>query len=203
MAGQLYVISGPSGVGKSTIIHLLMKDLPGMGYSVSHTSRRPRDKEVDGVDYHFVDRETFRDMIQKGDFVEWAEVYDDWYGTSLQSLRSQIEKGVDVIMDVDTQGAKNVKTHFKDSVLIYILPPSLQILEKRLRHRATDDEAAIRTRFEKALREIKECLGYDYIVINEDLSEAVEKLKAIVISDRCRTSRQLSKAREMIGFGHY
>jgi guanylate kinase len=175
-----------------------MKDLPGLGYSVSHTSRRPRDKEVNGVDYHFVDRKTFKEMIQKGDFVEWAEVYNDWYGTSFQSLRSQIETGVDVIMDVDTQGAKNVKAHFKHSVLIYILPPSLQVLEKRLRHRATDGEAAIHTRSEKALREMKECLSYDYIVINEDLPEAVGRLKSIVISDRCRTSRLLSRVKEMI-----
>jgi guanylate kinase len=198
MAGQLYVISGPSGVGKSTIIHLLMKDLPGLGYSISHTSRRPRDKEVDGVDYHFVDRETFKKMIQKGDFVEWAEVYHDWYGTSFLSLRSQVEKGVDVMMDVDIQGAKNIRSHFEQSVLIYVMPPSLELLEKRLRDRATDDEAAIRTRFEKALREMKACLSYDYIVINKDLPEAVENLKSIVISDRCRTSRQMSRVKQMI-----
>ena len=198
MMGQVYVISGPSGVGKSTAISLLIKDLPDLCYSISHTSRRPRGKEADGVDYHFVDRETFKQMVHKGEFLEYAEVYKDWYGTSFQSLRNQTEKGIDVIMDVDTQGAKNVRKHFEDSVLIYILPPSLPVLEERLRQRATDDEASILTRFERALSEIKECLDYDYIVVNEDLNDTVKDLKAIIIADRCRTSRQISRVSGMV-----
>lgn len=191
MSGQIYVITGPSGVGKSTIISRLRKRLPGLGYSVSHTSRKPRKNEADGVNYHFVDREVFEKMIEEGAFVEWAEVYQDLYGTSLSSLRSQTDQGLDVVMDLDSQGAKNVKASFEDSVLIYILPPSLQILEKRLRGRASDDEAEIRARLEKARKEIENCVHYDHIIFNEKLEKTVEEVASIILSERSRKSRRL------------
>jgi guanylate kinase len=192
MPGQLYVISGPSGVGKSTIIKLLRERVTGLGYSISHTSRKPRGKEVNGVNYHFVDRETFRKMIEDRAFVEWAEVYEDLYGTALSSVQSQTAKGLDVVMDLDSQGAKNIKMQFTDSVSIYILPPSLKVLEQRLRERASDDEEVINTRLEKALKEIKKCADYDHIVFNEDLDGTVDEVASIIVSQRSRRSKRLS-----------
>jgi guanylate kinase len=191
MSGKLYVISGPSGVGKSTIVHSLISNVKDLNYSISYSSRSPREKEVDGVDYHFVDRETFEKMIQEKAFVEWAEVYDALYGTSLDVLQSQRSQGLDVVLDMDSQGAVNMRKHYEESTLIYILPPSLEILDKRLRGRGTDAEEVIRARFEKAIKEIKQCVDYDYIVFNENIDRAVEELRYIILSDRARKSRRL------------
>ena len=192
MSGQLYVISGPSGVGKTTIVQLLGKRVQALGYSISHTSRKPRDNEVDGVDYHFVDRDTFETMIHEGAFAEWAEVYDDLKGTSLSSLQGQMDQGLDLLMDVDSQGGKNIKRHFKESILIYVLPPSLEVLEKRLRDRGSDDEEVIKARFEKAFGEIENCVDYDYIVFNKDIGKTVEEMASIIHSERSRTSKRLA-----------
>ena len=197
MSGQIYVFSGPSGVGKSTIIKLLREKISDIVYSVSHTSRAPRDKEKDGVDYNFVERDTFEQMIKKGDFVEWAPVYQDLYGTSFSSLNYQTEQGLDVILDLDSHGAKNIKDHYRDSILIYILPPSLNILEKRLRDRATDNDDAISKRTKKASTELINCEWYDYIIINDNLQQAAEKAESIIRSDRCRTSRTLPRVKEI------
>ena len=191
MSGQLFVITGPSGVGKSTIIRRLRKEVPGVGYSVSHTTRKPRNKEADGVNYHFVDRETFEKMIGDNAFVEWAEVYQDLYGTSFSSLQSQTNRGLDVVMDLDSQGARNINKSFADSILIYILPPSLQELEKRLRGRASDDEAEIKERLEKARKEIENCVEYDHIIFNENLDKTLEEIASIILSERSRGSRRL------------
>lgn len=199
MSGQLYVISGPSGAGKSRIIQLLRKRVTDLVYSISHTSRKPRKNEVDGVEYHFADRENFERMIKEGAFVEWAEVYHDLYGTSFSSLRVQTDKELDVVMDLDSTGAKNIKEHFKNSILIYVLPPSLEVLEKRLRERATDNERAINTRLEKAFKELKKCARYDYIVVNDDLDKVVREVESIIVSERCRKSRMLPKVKEMFG----
>lgn len=188
MSAQLFVVSAPSGTGKSTIISSLGEDIDGLVYSISHTSRRPRSTETDGVDYHFVDETTFRKMIESGAFVEWAKVYHDYYGTSLASIDEQISLGDDILLDLDIQGAENIKRHFKNCVRVYILPPSLEVLEKRLRARGTDDEDVIRMRMEKASHEIRNCLLYDYIIINDDLEKAIEKTRAIIISSRCRTA---------------
>jgi len=200
-AGRIFVVSGPSGSGKSTLIREVRQKVPGLGYSISHTSRPPRGQEKNGVEYHFVSKEDFQKMIDNGEFVEWAEVYQDLYGTSVSSLRSQITMGLDVIMDIDVQGAKNIKDHFKDAILIYVLPPSLEILEKRLRERGTDDEKAIRTRLKKAGKEIKNCVSYDYLLFNDQLDQAVEELKAILIAERCRKSVRLPKARTLFNLG--
>jgi guanylate kinase len=199
MSGYLYVMSGPSGVGKSAIIELVRKRLPDLGYSISHTSRRPRDNEVDGVHYHFVSMAAFRKMIEKGGFVEWAEVYNDFYGTSFASLRSQTDRGVDVLMDLDSQGAKNIKNHFKDVILIYILPPSIKVLEKRLRERGTEDEKVINKRIQRALKELKECVWYHYLVINEDLHRAVKEVESIIVSNRCHVSQMLPRVKKTLG----
>jgi guanylate kinase len=190
MSGQLFVISAPSGAGKSTILKALKGRIEGIGYSISHTTRRPRGTEKDGTDYHFVERETFSRMIDAGDFVEWARVYDDLYGTSSSSLNEQTATGLDVLLDVDSQGARNIKKNFRTSVLIYVLPPSLEALRKRLMARGTDNESVIRARMEKVPHEIKQCLWYDYIIINDDLEKAIEEAQAIILSTRCRTARQ-------------
>lgn len=200
-AGRIFVVSGPSGSGKSTLIAGVRQKVPDLGYSVSHTSRAPRGQEKNGAEYHFVSKEHFRKMIDNGEFVEWAEVYQDLYGTSVSSLRGQITLGRDVIMDIDVQGARNIKDHFKDAILIYVLPPSMEILEKRLRERRTDDESKIRTRLEKAAKEIRNCVSYDYLVFNDRLDEAVEELKSILIAERCRKSARLAKAQTLFNLG--
>ena len=192
MSGQLYVISGPSGVGKSTIVQQLRNGVKDLAYSISYTSRKPRKKEVDGVHYHFVDRETFEKMIQEKAFVEWAEVYDALYGTSLDVLQNQRSQGLDVVLDIDIQGAANVKKQIEESTFIYILPPSLDILGERLRGRGTDAEEVIRARFEKAIREIERCVDYDYLVFNEEVDRTVEEISHIILSNRARKSRRLS-----------
>jgi guanylate kinase len=200
-AGRILVVSGPSGSGKSTLIREVRQKVPDLGYSISHTSRPPRGQEKDGVEYYFVSKEIFQKMIDDGEFVEWAEVYQDLYGTSISSLKSQIVIGRDVIMDIDVQGARNIKDHFKDPILIYVLPPSLEILQKRLRARGTDDEKVIRTRLHKAAMEIKNCVSYDYLLFNDRLEEAVEELKSILIAERCRKSVRLRKAQTLFNLG--
>ena len=199
MTGRIYVISGPSGSGKSTIIKLLRRSISGLGYSISHTSRRPRSNEINGIDYHFVGRDTFSRMIDDAAFVEWAEVYNDFYGTSLSGLSSRMEQGFDVVMDLESRGAKKIKEHFKKSILIFILPPSIMEIEKRLRERATEDEDAIDKRIKKAVEELKNCAWYDYILINDDLNKAVRQAESIIISERCRKSNMLPRFKDMLG----
>jgi guanylate kinase len=149
---------------------------------------------VDGIDYHFVDKETFLGMIREGDFLEWAEVYSgDLYGTSRSGLRRRLEGGMDVLLDVDVQGAKNVRQSIDDSTLIFLMPPSLEVLEKRLKGRATDSEDAVRTRIETAVREIGECRNYDYIVFNDQVTAAVRDIRSIIRAERLRSSAQMTR----------
>jgi len=190
MKGQPFIISAPSGTGKSTITDALIKKVDGLGYSISHTSRLPRTTEKDGIDYHFVDRTAFHSMIETGDFIEWAEVYDDLYGTSFSGLDRQLSLGLDVLLDVDIQGARNIRRNFEKSVLVYILPPSLDILRERLEGRGTDKKEVIKKRLEKASVEVKNCILYDYIVINDDLDMAVDEVRSIILSERCRPARR-------------
>jgi len=198
--GRLYVFSAPSGAGKSTIINNLEKGMDSIAYSVSHTSRKPRGSEEEGVHYHFVEKDTFSRMIVDGQFVEWAEVYGNLYGTSFSSLDEQTAQGSDVLLDLDHQGAKNIRQHYEDSVLIYVLPPSLGVLEDRLRGRGTDDEKVMKKRLDEAVNEMKNCVWYDYIIINDDLEKAQEEARAIVLSQRCRTSRQAPRITDLFGF---
>lgn len=195
MAGQLFVISGPSGAGKSSIIRRLRDRLPRLGYSVSHTTRAPRKDEIAGIAYHFVERTTFEEMVRENQLVEWAEVYGDLYGTSFASLNSLLDEDLDVLLDLDIIGAMNIRKHYKESVLVYICPPSLKVLEQRLRNRATEEALAFRDRFDKARRELGHCATYDYLVLNDDLTKAVEELASIVLAQRCMTKRRLPEIR--------
>ncbi len=189
LKGLLIVISAPSGTGKTTLAHMLLKAFPNMEFSVSYTTRKPRPGEVNGKDYFFVDRDTFERMIEEGDFLEWAEVYGNLYGTSKSQVLKALNEGKDVLLDIDTQGALQVKKNFPEAVLIFILPPSLKELERRLRSRGTDDEETIERRLKTARVEIERAPLYDYIVVNDVLEEAFEKLKSIVIAEKCRTER--------------
>ena len=197
MSGQLFVIPAPSGTGKSTVAMAVRQRVPGLGYSISHTTRKPRGNERDGIDYHFVDDETFNRMIDEGDFVEWARVYDNLYGTSSSGLQDLTSSGLDVLMDVDIQGGRNIKKRFSDSVLIFLLPPSLEELERRLRKRGTDDEPVIEARMEIAADDIKNCVWYDYIIVNDKLETAIDEAQSIIVSERCLTERKLPGVRKL------
>jgi guanylate kinase len=197
MEGRLFVISAPSGGGKSTIVESLRHRITGVSYSVSHTSRSPRAGERDGEEYHFVDRETFQRMVDEGAFVEWAEVYGNLYGTSISSLTRQMASGADVLVDVDIQGGRSIRNQFEESVLIFLLPPSMETLEARLRRRKSEDEATLRERLKQAEKEMKNCRWYDYIVINDRLEEAVQAVEAIILSERQRTARQIPTIKKL------
>lgn len=189
--GLLFVLSAPSGTGKSTVIKEVRLRIDKLGYCVSHTTRNPRPGEKDGVHYHFVTQSRFKEMIDKGAFVEWATVYGEYYGTAVDSLQRELDKGVDVILDVDPVGAQNIRKRFADAVLIFLIPPSLKVLEQRLRGRGTDSTQTIAKRLEKAVSEVKESVHYDYIVINDDLETTVGDVISIIRAERCKTTRRL------------
>ncbi len=190
MSGRLFVVSAPSGAGKTTLIKEVRKQVPDLQYSVSHTTRRPRAGEKDGVSYHFVSRGTFEHMIANGEFVEWAEVYGEYYGTSVWELERQLSKGRDLLLDLDVQGARNIKKFKSDAKLIFVLPPSMEELQRRLENRGTDEYNVIRKRLAKAESEIAQALFYDYAVINDRLHEATKEMVSIIISDRCSIDRR-------------
>jgi len=190
--GQIIVISAPSGAGKTTIIREVRARIRALGYSISHTSRKPRAGEQDGVHYYFVSREGFQEMIERGQFVEWAEVYGNYYGTSKQVLDSELQKGLDVLMDVDTVGARNIKGKYPDAILIFVLPPSLEVLGDRLMSRGTETAETVRKRLERAAIEIREARHYDYLVINDELEEAIADVTGIIRAARCRTPRRIA-----------
>jgi len=196
----LFVISAPSGGGKSTIAAAVRKRVEGLGYSISHTTRRRRRDEQDGVDYHFVDNTTFTKMIDEGAFLEWARVYDHLYGTSSTGIGELMASGRDILLDVDVQGARNIKSRFPESVLIFLVPPSLQVLEQRLRKRGTDDDAVIRGRMEQAADDIGNCAWYDYTIVNDMLDRAIDEAQSVILSERCRTERRLPQLKRMFNF---
>ena len=197
MSGQLFIISGLSGSGKSTILNAVKKQDDKLGYSISHTTRKPRKGEKQDVHYHFVKGETFLQMIKDGAFIEWATVYDEYYGTSFKSLEEQTSKDIDVLLDLDEQGARNIKQHFENNVLIYILPPSLKILEQRLFQRGTDDDQVIKKRMAVAPRIIKKIFFFDYLIINDDLEKAITEVQTIIQAERCRTLRRMQLVKNL------
>ena len=197
--GRPIVLSAPSGAGKSSIIEGVRSRVTNLGYSVSHTTRSPRRGEANGVHYHFVSKERFEKMIDEGAFAEWAMVYDDYYGTAFETLEGELQKGNDVILDLDPVGAKNIKKRFLDAVLIFVVPPSLEVLEDRLRGRRTDSEDTIKKRLEHARSEMREAQGYDYIVVNNVLATAIEEVACIIGAERCRTRYRLGFLKNQFG----
>ena len=189
--GHLFVITAPSGTGKSTIIEMVRGNLGEVYYSISHTTRAPRDGEVNGVHYHFVSRQAFEKMIQAGEFIEWAVVYDQLYGTSTSAVESALSSGKDILLDLDIQGALEVKRQFSESTLIFIFPPSLEVLKERLQNRSMHDDTNIELRMKRAEEEISKCKDYDFLIVNNALEQSVKEVEAIIISQRARTKRRL------------
>ncbi len=186
-AGLLFVVSAPSGAGKTTLCKGLTDSLGNLTHSVSYTTRKPRPGEVDGRDYYFISDDRFREMADAGDFAEHAEVHSHRYGTSKRVLERMASEGIDVVLDIDTQGARQIKTHYDSAVFIFIMPPSMAILEERLRNRKSDLDDEIRKRMARAFEEIREYGMYDYIVVNRDFERALSDLRSIIQSERCRT----------------
>ena len=187
MHGNIIVLSGPSGSGKSTIRAKLLKIFPDIEFSISYTTRKPRENKDDKLDYYFITRNQFKEMIQKNEFVEWAEVHGDLYGSASKLLSSVIDKGKHILLEIDVQGGFSIKRKFPEAVLIFIIPPTLKELEKRLKDRAMNSTTEIQKRLQIAKKEIAAAKNYDYIVINDSLKHCIEQIKAIIISYRCKS----------------
>ncbi|HMK44214.1 MAG TPA: guanylate kinase [Dissulfurispiraceae bacterium] len=184
--GTLIVVSAPSGAGKSTLCGKLLAEMPDVRMSVSYTTRPPRQGERDGIHYSFISIDAFRRMIESEAFVEWAEVHGNYYGTSKARIQEILDAGADVILDIDVQGAAQIRRHFPASVHIFILPPSLEVLRKRLEGRMSDPPEVIERRLHKAREEIQGYIAYDYVIINDSLTEALQDLRAVVRAERVR-----------------
>jgi len=187
----LFVISSVSGGGKTTVINRLMECLPGLRVSLSHTTRKPRPDEREGEDYFFVSRGEFAKMIEKEQFLEWAEVYGHLYGTSKAAVDASVSGEDDVILDIDVQGALHVREKRPDAVLVFLVPPSMEEQGKRLERRGTEDPNQLLKRLEAAREELATLFEYDYAVLNDEVGEAVKAVKSIILSERCRTGRIL------------
>jgi guanylate kinase len=199
--GELFIVSAPSGSGKTTLIqNLLSGGLagPGLAFSVSHTTRRPRGGEVDGREYHFVDLATFQAMVASEAFLEWAQVHDNYYGTSLAEVLPRLEQGIDVLLDIDIQGAERVLARYPQAHGIFIMPPSYADLERRLRQRGLDDERAIARRLAGSIREMGCYDRYHYVIINDDARRASEGLAAIILEKRHRRERMLGRIEDVL-----
>lgn len=186
--GQLIVLSGPSGVGKSTVIAELMGQRDNIYFSVSYTTRKPRVGEQDGVNYNFVDRAEFERMIADNELLEYAEYVNNYYGTSLKAIRDQLDAGHDVLLDIEVQGAAKVRERCPDALFIFIIPPSFEELSRRLHRRNTDSEEVIAGRLAKARQEFREIPKYDYLVINDKVANAVHEIEAILTAAECRVN---------------
>lgn len=184
--GTLYIVTAPSGAGKTTLVHAVLEREPGLALSISYTTRAPRPGEVDGRDYRFVSREEFLRLRDGGELLEWAEVHGNYYGTSRTWIETQLQQDRDVLLEIDWQGARQVRRMFPHAVSIFILPPSLEALEARLRDRGTDSEATIARRLAAAREEMRHVEEFDYVIINDRLERAIDELTAVVRAARLR-----------------
>ena len=198
VAGNLFVVASPSGGGKTSLTRALLEREPAIRLSVSYTTRPPRPGEIDGTDYHFVTPERFAALKAAGEFVEHAQVHGNWYATSATWLKSQLESGQDVLLEIDWQGATQVRALIPDSVQIFILPPSLASLRDRLVRRGQDDEATIARRLNAAREEMRHCGDFDYVIINQDFASAVDDLVAIVRASRLRSRTQCARHKALL-----
>ena len=191
--GLLIVVSGASGTGKGTVCKKILSDLPEVAYSISATTRAPRPGEVDGKEYYFLSVEEFKSWIADGKFLEHAEVYGNFYGTPLNKIEERLNRGEDILLEIDVQGALNVKRKCPEGVYIFLLPPSLEELKRRIEGRGTETPESLSRRMKNALAEINVGLEYDYVVVNDSIENAVEKIKAILTAERLKVSRNEDK----------
>jgi guanylate kinase len=198
MTGSLFIITAASGTGKTSLVKQLLATTNDLTVSISHTTRAPRPGEIDGHHYHFIDKEVFVSAIGEGKFLEHAEVFGNYYGTAEASVRAQLEAGIDVILEIDWQGALQVKKIFTDANMIFILPPSLSTLRQRLAGRAQDSAEVIEQRLAGAVTEMAQYVHFDYVIINDNFEVALTELKAIIVADRQTLSRQQRHHRRII-----
>lgn len=191
--GEFFVISAPSGAGKTTVLKRVLAELPGVAFSISHTTRKPRPGEKDGRDYYFVDSQTFVRMRDGGGFLEWAEVHGNLYGTSTKMVEDLMEQGIDVLLDIDVQGARHIRRQReKQGYFVFILPPSWEELQRRLAGRGTETAESLAVRYRNARQEMADLDRYDFLIINDVIDHAVETLRAIIIAQRSRNRRTLT-----------
>ena len=199
--GDLFIVSSPSGAGKTTLIHRVLRD-PRIGgslhFSVSHTTRPPRVGERTGVEYHFVDEAAFRAIEARGGFLEWAVVHGNLYGTSREEVEPRLESGIDVLLDIDVQGARQVRSHVPEAVKVIVFPPSREVLEERLKARGSDAPDAVLRRLAAARKEMEEWGEFDYAIINEDLEAAVDELRSILVARRAGKSRRRERLESIL-----
>ncbi len=190
MNGNLYIFAAPSGAGKTSLIKALRERRPELALSISHTTRPMRLGEESGVHYHFVDQPVFIEMVNQGAFLEHAEVFGNYYGTSEAAVREQLQRGIDLILEIDWQGAQQVRRCFPEAIGIFILPPNREALRQRLSDRGQDDEAVIQGRMDQAVSEMSHYAEFDYLVINDDFDTALSELEAIIVAQRLRERQQ-------------
>ena len=193
MPGQLFIVAAPSGAGKTTLVSLLIGNDPGIHVSISTTTRTPRPGEENGREYHFVDVQNFREMVHRNEFVEWAEVHGNYYGTSLQWIKMEMDAGRDVLLEIDWQGAQQVRKSFPEAVSVFVMPPSLEALGERLSGRGTDSVETILRRIGAARDEMRHADEFDYVIINDELPQALDDLQAIVNASRLKYKIQCQR----------
>lgn len=198
MSGNLFIVSAPSGAGKTSLVQALLNINPDIDLSVSYTTRNPRPGERDGHDYHFVSREIFLAMAERGEFLESAEVYGNLYGSSQTWINHEIQRGRDILLEIDWQGAAQIRGIFPDCISIFILPPSLEALEQRLRGRGKDDDKVIAKRLAAVSEDVAHVAEFDYVIINDNLNEALRKLNAVVLSAKLGSAKQLIRHQALI-----
>jgi guanylate kinase len=197
-SGKLIIVSGPSGAGKSALSAAVLQTVPNLKFSISYTTRLPRGNEKDGVEYFFVSRARFEALIHENELLEWAEVYGNLYGTSKQRIDESLNCGDDILLDIDVQGASSIRGKRPDAVSIFILPPSYEVLRRRLESRKLDKDYEIENRLKIARQEIQQYGDYDYLIINEGFDESMAELRAIIMGLRCRTAARAEKAHSII-----
>jgi guanylate kinase len=190
MTGNLFIVSAPSGAGKTTLVHLLLESDPQIGVSISHTTRSPRPGEANGREYHFIDVPAFQEMIGRDEFLEWAQVHGNYYGTSKRWIEAEMASGRDVVLEIDWQGAQQVRKVFQQAIGVFILPPSMVVLETRLSGRGTDSAEVIARRIAAAHDEMRHVDEFDYVIINSGLQQALDELQAIVKAARLQCTNQ-------------
>lgn len=200
--GQLFIVSAPSGTGKTTLVERLIQSVPDLRMSRSYTSRPARVGEQDGVDYNFITRERFEGMVREAQFLEWADVFGNYYGTSASDTEAMLARGEDVMLVIDVQGARQVRSRGIETIGIFVLPPSAAVLERRLRGRSKDSEEQVRRRLQVASTEVDEYAQYEYVVINDEIEAAVGRLQSIVGAERARVRRVREEAEVIIGTFH-